>query len=265
MKKWHKALVVIGVFILWLMAGNDFFSPNKDKLEKRREEIRQEQVEQERRAEEERKYRETLEYKAAKEAEEKATAEKRLAEQKAAEERKVQEEVRKQSERQAEEERRASLLGYGVQLNYAIEKLAEHKYKVVGTTNLPNGTELSIDLDNYWIYRREVLGVPDEADYVMTSSEQEYANQNLFRGTEKLKIKNGMFEATFSDFKKLNRGRYELSIISMATSLQPKNVQEIFGEHGKNLFGAYIVDAGVFKEFLSGEKVIHLLHEVYLP
>ena len=94
MKTWQKkVLAVVCVFILWVMAGNDFFSPNKDKVEKRREEIRQEQAERERRAEEERKYRETPEYKAAKEAEQKAAEEKRLAEQKAAEEKKVQEEA----------------------------------------------------------------------------------------------------------------------------------------------------------------------------
>lgn len=207
----------------------------------------------------------TPEEKAAKEAEQQAAEEKRLAEEQAATEKKAQEEARKQAEQQAEEERHASLLEYGVQLDYTIEKVDEHKYKVVGTTNLPNGTEISIDLDNYWIYRREVLGVPDEEDYTMNSSEREYVNQNVFQGNKKLKIKNGTFEATFNNSKKLNPGRYELSIISVIASLQSKDVKEIFGEHGKNLFGAYVVDGGDFEEFLRGEKVIHLLNEVYLP
>ena len=157
------------------------------------------------------------------------------------------------------------MLESGVQLNYTIEKVAEHKYKVSGTTNLPNGTELSIDLENYWIYRREVLGVPDEADYIMSPSEQEYANRNLFRGGKNVKVSNGAFEAIFSNATKLVPGRYEISIISVIAGLQPKDVQKVFGEHGKNLFGAYVIDGGTFKEFLRGEKTVHLLNEVYLP
>lgn len=195
----------------------------------------------------------------------KSAEEKRLAEEQAAAEKKAQEEAHRQAERQAEEERRASLLEYGVRLDYTIEKVAEHKYKIVGTTNLPNGTELSVDLENYWIYRREVLGVPDEAEYIMSPSEQAYANRNLFRGGKKVKVSNGSFEAIFSNPTKLLPGRYKISIISVIARLQPNDVKKVFGEHGKNLFGAYVIDGGAFKEFLSGEKVVHLLNEVYLP
>lgn len=124
----------------------------------------------------------TTEEKAAKEVEKKVAEEKRIAEQQAAEEKKAQEEARRQAERQAEEERRTSLLENGVQLNYTIEKLAEHKYKVIGTTNLPNGTELSIDLDNYWIFRREVMGIPDEENYDMNPLEFRTINDSTFRG-----------------------------------------------------------------------------------
>ncbi|MBQ4403169.1 MAG: hypothetical protein II857_02045 [Selenomonadaceae bacterium] len=262
MKTWQKkVLVVVCVFILWVMAGNDFFSPNKDKVEKRREEIRQEQAERERRAEEERKYRETPEYKAAKEAEQKAAEEKRLAEQQAAEEKKAQEEARKQAERQAEDERRASLLEYGVQLNYTIEKVAEHKYKVVGTTNLPDGMEIMVSLSNRYLFRTQVMGISDEEIDNITPSELAYLLDNTFAGDEKPKIKNGTFEVIYSNPKKLMPGEYELRISSPLNSLQPKNIQAILGERGSNLFGTGVIE----EETFGGGKRIDLMNLVYLP
>lgn len=203
----------------------------------------------------------TPEEKAAKEAEKKAAEEKRIAEQQVAAERKAQEEAPKQAERQAEEERRASLLENGVQLEYTFEKLSEHKYKVVVTTNLPEGMKLSITLGNRWLFRRQVMGISDDSDYIMTSAESKYLKDNTFEGNAKREVRNGTFEVTFGENKNLVPGEYEFEIISLLTSLQPKEIQPILGKNGANLFGTGVIEDKTF----GGEKHILLVETIYLP
>lgn len=197
----------------------------------------------------------TPEQKAAKETEKKAAEEKRIAEQKALEEKRAQEEARRQTERQAAEDRKFSLLEYGVQLDYTIEKLSEHKYKVSGATNLPDGMEIMITLSNRNLVA-EQMGITDENLDRVSDANMALLVKNSFIGQSKPPIRNGQFSAVFGEgTNTLSTGEYELTISSPMNSLQPKQIQSILGDNGANLFGIGVIDDRNGKRISLEERV----------
>lgn len=106
-----------------------------------------------------------------------------------------------------------------VSLNVKVEEHQSGKVVVQGETNLPNQTELMINIFNSDGYMAQ------DKVYVVDSS---FSSQ------------------PFSDHGKGLSGTYELEITSPTANVQPQGVKAIIGENGKNLTGQLVEDDAVW-------------------
>lgn len=99
-----------------------------------------------------------------------------------------------------------------VQLTFEVENIAEKRPKIVGQTNLPDGTKLGV-----WIKGKSV----------------KYNGQSSFT------VQNGKFESEeFSaDSKPLPNGNYEVDVTMPIASRQTPSVRSVIGEKAENLKG----------------------------
>lgn len=149
-----------------------------------------------------------------------------------------------------------------VQLDYTVEKIADHKYKISGTTNLPDGIELMLTLDDQ--DRIEVEnGIPAGTSGDKLTDEQfAKLNKLWYRGQDKPTVSNGKFETTFGG-ETLNPGEYNLTFSTpMWKLMKDSAVKEKLGEGAKNLEGKGVVDAAIGN---GNGKVIRLEEKVILP
>ena len=103
-----------------------------------------------------------------------------------------------------------------VQMSHQVEKIGENKYKVSGTTNLPEGTQLMIKLSS-----------------------------DSYRGSGKREVQNSAFEVVFSG-EKLVPGEYSLSITMPLVKVQKNpSLTEKLGDNGEHLKGQYAVPANI--------------------
>lgn len=107
------------------------------------------------------------------------------------------------------------------------------KPRVIGYTNLPDGTELSVTLS------RKEIGYSASAKAVVTAG----------------KFETDIFTA-FGNM--LPPGEYQIMIGMAAASFQPEPAQSALGENGENLRGKYV------KENKMGGKVIEYVEQVQL-
>lgn len=142
-----------------------------------------------------------------------------------------------------------------VQLDYKIEKLGEHKYKVSGTTNLPDGIELMLTLSNQYRIQAE-MGIPaDTPPEKMTDEQFKKLMDTGYRGSDKPAVVNGKFESTFTG-DKLNPGEYELTFSTpMWKILKNEDVKKKLGENGKYLDGKGVVSESSGKRISLYETV----------
>lgn len=142
-----------------------------------------------------------------------------------------------------------------VQMNYAITNL-DGKYKVACETNLPDGMELMVTLDNSDAVATK-YGITAKGEK-LTDAEFKTLMENSYKGQGTPKVENGKFEVTFSG-DNLLPGEYELSISSPLAKLQQdSSVKDQLGANGANLKGKYVADAP------GGNKVIRLEEKVTL-
>jgi hypothetical protein len=102
-----------------------------------------------------------------------------------------------------------------VELTYNIEPVKDNKLKIIGMTNLPDGTNLNV----------RVLG-----DLVKYDSMSD------------IKVQDGRFQsAEFSlNNKGLPSGEYIVSVIMPLSNRQPTNIQDIIGKNGEKLAGKLV-------------------------
>lgn len=143
-------------------------------------------------------------------------------------------EARLQAENAQRQARLDSLLNEGVQFDYKVEKIGESKYKIIGNTNLPDGMQIMLTLNN--------RGVVEMGAYT---------------GQDKPVVKGGVFVSVFSG-KNLVAGEYELSISSPDNDLQSQSIQSILGQKGENLFGLGVIED-------KDGKRISFEERIYLP
>lgn len=143
-------------------------------------------------------------------------------------------------------------------LSYAIENLGNGKYKVAGTTNLPDGFIVMVELSNQDIYCVEVLGLPpNTSGDKMTDAQIKQMLDNSYGGQGKTTVKDGKFEVTFGG-EKLKPGRYDLSISSPMMKLQQEEIIKIFGEKGEKLKGEFVEDDGISGRSIRFKKRVVL-------
>jgi len=191
----------------------------------------------------------------AKEEEERKAAEERQRKAKEAAEKKRQEEIALANQKKADKQARVeSLLNEGVYIDYVVEKLGNAKYQVSGTTNLPDGMQITVSLDS----RSPVgaaLGIPyDEGG--LTQGQFKELMANSYVGQSKLNVRDGKFATVFTG-EKLKDGEYDLIISSASGNSQSNEVQSIIGDRGANLFGMGVIED-------NQGKRIHLEERTYL-
>jgi len=145
-----------------------------------------------------------------------------------------------------------------VQLDYTVEKIGEHKYKISGKTNLPDGIEIMLTLSNQDSIMVE-NGIPaDTPSEKLTDDQFQMLNSLWYRGQDKPTVKNGSFSTIFGG-DKLNPGEYTLSITTpMWKIMQNAEVKEKLGENGKNLTGKGVVSESNGKRIsLEGKIELH--------
>lgn len=146
-----------------------------------------------------------------------------------------------------------------VQLTAKVENIGGGKYKVSGTTNLPDGYSLMIELSNQEEYMTQVMKLPPDTDTEKLSDKQigELVN-NSYRGATKYQVKNGKYEVTLSGTK-LKPGNYNLVVSGAAMSVQPnkEKLKDILGAKGEKLKGK-VVHKGVTGNYISMEQKVVL-------
>lgn len=142
-----------------------------------------------------------------------------------------------------------------VQLNYTVTNVGG-KYKVSCETNLPDGMELMVTLDNSDTVAAK-YGITAKGEK-LTDAEFKTLMDNSYNGQGTSKVENGKFEVTFSG-DNLLPGEYKLTISSTLAKLQKDaSVKEKLGNNGANLKGKYVVDTS------DGNKLIRLEEKVSL-
>lgn len=119
-----------------------------------------------------------------------------------------------------------------VTLEIKIETNGASKPKILGETNLPDGTELMISLSG------------------KTSN---------YNGQDKTKVQSGKFESSefSSDGKNLLSGQYDVDVTMPIPSTQSPSVRAVIGEKGENLKGS-LVKQGDLGVIVSVEKSFQL-------
>lgn len=107
-----------------------------------------------------------------------------------------------------------------VTLALSSEKNAEGMVRIVGTTNLPDGTIVMVTLQN---------------------ASSEYTAQ------DKTAVSSGEFKTGFfgNDGPPLVAGTYQVTINTPVAQVQPDNVQAIIGKQGENLTGSFVKTASI--------------------
>lgn len=147
-----------------------------------------------------------------------------------------------------------------VQLDYKIEPEGGNQYKVSGTTNLPDGIELMVELDN----RNQIVaqaGYPEDTagDKLPDDLLIKIAN-TAYTGSDKPAVKNGKFESTFSG-ENLKPGEYYLTFSTpLWRIMKNEDVKKKLGEGCKYLEGKGVVDS----DMKDGGKVIRIREKVNL-
>ena len=113
-----------------------------------------------------------------------------------------------------------------VQMSHQIEKISDKKYKVSGTTNLPEKTQLLITLSS-----------------------------DSYRGQGKCSVNNSKFEVVFSG-EKLTPSDYDLQITMPIVRVQNNpEVAAKLGGHGEYLKGEYAVPSSVTNDIVVKYEV----------
>lgn len=147
-----------------------------------------------------------------------------------------------------------------VQFDYKIEPAGDHKYKVSGTTNLPDGIELMVTLDN----RNQIVaqnGYPEDTpgDKLPDDLLIKLAN-TAYTGSDKPAVKNGKFESMFSG-DNLKPGEYYLDFSTpIWRVMKNENAKQKLGEGCKYLEGKGVEDSGM----KDGGKVFRIHEKVNL-
>ena len=132
-----------------------------------------------------------------------------------------------------------------VQLDYKVEPAGIHQYKVSGTTNLPDGTELMVSLDNRQIIGAK-YGVSEDTrgDQLPDDLLLKIAGES-FASSEKPAVKNGKFECLLHG-DNLLPGEYDLSFtVPIWRVMKNEDVKKRLGEGNKNLAGEHVEDSGM--------------------
>lgn len=87
-----------------------------------------------------------------------------------------------------------------IQLTAKIENIGGGKVKVSGTTNLPDGYNLMIQLSNKEDYMVNVMKLPPNSDKERKLSHKQFTEleKNSYNGSSKKYVKDGKYEVTFS-------------------------------------------------------------------
>lgn len=106
-------------------------------------------------------------------------------------------------------------LDKGVVLNFKVETNGTRKPKIVGETNLPDGTELGVSIDSKTVRYN--------------------AGSNVF-------VQNGRFESeTFSkNYNDLEAGQYTAEVSMPIAQVQSPAVRAVIGQNGENLKGSLV-------------------------
>lgn len=120
----------------------------------------------------------------------------------------------------------------GVVLNFNIETDGTRKPKIIGETNLPDGTELMFSIEGKTV---------------------------RYNGADKGTVQNGRFQSdTFSsNYNDLEVGQYLAEVLMPIAEVQTRAVRAVIGEKGENLKGS-LVKKGSIGITVSAEKPFQL-------
>lgn len=123
-------------------------------------------------------------------------------------------------------------LDKGVVLNFRIETNSARKPKIVGETNLPDGTELMGSIDSKTIQ---------------------------YNASSKFSVQNGRFESeTFSkNGSDLEAGQYTAKVLMPIAQVQTPEVRAVIGQNGENLKGS-LVEKGSLGVTVSAKQPFQL-------
>ena len=125
-----------------------------------------------------------------------------------------------------------------VKIEYVVEKTDGGKYRVSGTTNLPDNTEVMISLSNVRMVE-DSLGIDSKQPDKMTDAQFKKLHESSYKGGSNVKIKDGKFSVPFSG-KNLAPGQYDLSISMSSTAQTDETVKKLIGNKGENLTGKFV-------------------------
>lgn len=125
-----------------------------------------------------------------------------------------------------------------VKIDYVVEKIDEGKYKVSGTTNLPDNTDVMIKLSNVQIVE-ESLGIDPEQPENMSDAQFKKVHEGSYQGGSNAKVRSGKFSIIFSG-KNLSSGQYDLSLSVSSTAQTDEAVKKLIGDKGENLTGKLV-------------------------
>lgn len=120
-----------------------------------------------------------------------------------------------------------------VRFDVKVDESEHSRIRLRGKTNLPDGMELMI----------------------MLSSEDTH-----YMGQDPVRIKDGRFKSAWfsQEGRSLDSGEYEISVSSPRADLEPKHVQRIIGEKGRNLRGKHIKKNGGWGRHLDFERTVEI-------
>lgn len=143
-----------------------------------------------------------------------------------------------QKAEQKQTEKEIKIEPIDVKIEYVVEKADGGKYRVSGTTNLPDNTEVMISLSNVRMVE-DSLGIDSEQPDKMTDAQFKKLHESSYKGGSNVKIKDGKFSVTFSG-KNLAPGQYDLSISMSSTAQTDETVKKLIGNKEENLTGKFV-------------------------
>ena len=123
-----------------------------------------------------------------------------------------------------------------LQIDYEVQ-LSGGNAVVTVVSNLPDGYDLTAELSNVEDVKRE-LGFEGVSSSALTPEQMNSINEMTYSKRKKNFVKNGVSDFVF---EAPPEGQLDLKVTSPITRLQPSTVQDILGEQGVNLQGAYVV------------------------
>ncbi len=119
------------------------------------------------------------------------------------------------SDKQVEEKTKKIVPAFDGNITVSLEiNITNNKPLIIGTTNLPEGTELIVSVEG---------------------------KDTKFTGQDKSTIKNGKFKCgPYGPAQGLSKGKYVADVTMPYPFVQPDHVQEIIGKNGENLKGSLV-------------------------